>query len=383
MTLHRLLAFAAPLAAAAAVRAATSYEILVGTYTPKGGASQGIYALPFDGETGKFGSPVLAAEMRNPSFLALSPDGSRVYALDESGSRGGGLGGGVAAFALTPGKPQLRLINRQPTTGAATAHLALDRTGRMVATASYTGGQVAAFPIEPDGSLAPHSSWLTPHGKTGPDTERQEGPHPHSVTFSPDNRFAYVCDLGLDRIFIYRVNASSAGLEPSEPASIATAPGAGPRHSVFSADGKFFYVINELGGTITAYACDPATGRLTPEQTVATLPADFHGQNTCAEIQLHPNGGYIYGSNRGHDSLVVFRRDPESGGLSLVQIIPCGGKHPRHFALSPDGRWLVCANRDSANLVAFHVDPASGKLAASGETARVPQPVCVVFARTN
>jgi 6-phosphogluconolactonase len=212
-------------------------------------------------------------------------------------------------------------------------------------------------------------------GKLGPNQARQDKPHPHSVTFSPDGHFAYVCDLGLDKIFCYRLDASA--LVPA--GEFATAPGAGPRHSKFSADGKFFYVLNELDGTIATYACDPATGALTAKQAVPTLPEGFTGNNTCAEIRLHPNGRFVYGSNRGHDSIAVFARNPADGTLKRIEIVPSGGGHPRNFALSLDGAWLVCANRDSNNLVVFKVDPVTGRLTATGHTAKVPQAVCVLF----
>jgi 6-phosphogluconolactonase len=380
MKLRTLFILPATVAATLAGYAGSSYELYVGTYTPKGGASHGIYTVRFDPATGALGEPKLAAEMRNPSFLALRPDGQVLYALDESGGTGGGLGGGVAAFAVDSGTGGLKLLNRQPTTGASTAHLAIDASARMVVTASYTGGQVAAFPLRTDGSLGAHTAWLLPAGALGPRSDRQERPHPHSITFSPDNRFAYVCDLGLDKIFCYRVDPAAAALVPGPMAAMATAPGAGPRHSVFSADGRFFYVINELNCTIAVYRCDAPTGRLTAGPTISTLPTGFTGQSTCAEIQLHPNGRFIYGSNRGHDSIAVFARDPATGSLTPVEIVSCGGRHPRHFALSPDGEWLICANRDTDDLVVFKVNSATGRLTATGQTARVPQAVCVVFA---
>jgi 6-phosphogluconolactonase len=362
---------------AGALSAATDSRLYVGTYTPKGGASLGIYAVGFDSATGALGEPVLAARTTNPSFLAFGPDGRVLYALDESDT-GNGMGGGVAAFAVDPARPALKLINREMTAGASTAHLAVDATGKMVVTASYTGGQVAAFPLNADGSLGPRSAWQLSKGAPGPNKSRQESPHPHSATFSPDNRFVYVCDLGLDKIVRYQADPSRATLAPTS--ETATVPGAGPRHSVFSPDGSYFYVLNELNGTVASYRCDAATGTLTPVATVSTLPAGFKGQNTCAEIALHPNGRFLYASNRGHDSIAVFARDAATGGLALVEIAACGGHHPRHFALSPDGAWLVCANRDSDNLAVFKVDPATGRLAPAGHPIHVPQPVCVLFA---
>ena len=243
---------------------------------------------------------------------------------------------------------------------------------------SYHGSQVASFPLAADGKPGALASLITHTGQLGPNTKRQDKPHPHSVTFSPDNRFVYVCDLGLDRIFQYRLDPVTAQLTPA--GETATQPGAGPRHSKFSTDGKFFYVINELDSTVAAYSAEAAGGALKPVQTISTLPPGFTGENICAEIRLSPDGRFVYGSNRGHDSLAVFSRDQVTGRLAPVEIVSSGGKHPRNFNLSPDGRWLICANRDSDNIVVFKVDAATGRLSPTGQPARVPQAVCVLFA---
>ncbi|HVU17176.1 MAG TPA: lactonase family protein [Candidatus Didemnitutus sp.] len=375
----RTMLLAAAAASAVLPGSAAEYRLFVGTYTPKGGPSQGIYSLTFDSATGQLGRPEVAAAMMNPSFLVARPGGNVLFAEDESSDPAGKLGGSIAAFAFDPASPKLSLLNHQGGTGAHTAHLAVDGTGRMVIASSYTGGQIASFPVEGDGHLGTRVSWLHPKGDLGPNKARQEAPHAHSATFSPDNRFAYVCDLGLDRIFIYRVDPVAATLTPAAPASIATTPGAGPRHGAFSAEGKFLYVVNELNATVTTYARDAATGALSGVQTVGTLPTDFHGTNTCAEIAVHPNGKFLYASNRGHDSLAVFSRNADTGELTRVEIVPSGGRHPRHFALSPDGNWLICANRDTNNLVVFKVDTTTGRLTATGATASVPLAVCVLF----
>jgi 6-phosphogluconolactonase len=369
----------AALASAALPAAAAEYRLFVGTYTPRDGASRGIYSLTFDGATGALGQPEFAGAMVNPSFLVLRPGAHVLFAEDESSDPAGRMGGGIAAFQFDPASPSLRLLNRQGGTGAHTAHLAVDPSGRMIVASSYTGGQVASFPLEGDGSLGSRVSWIHPTGALGPNQARQNAPHPHSTTFSPDGRHAYVCDLGLDRIFVYRVDAMAATLTPEKPASIATVPGAGPRHGAFSPDGKFLYVVNELNATVATYACDPENGTLTAVSSAPTLPAEFHGENSGAEIALHPNGRFVYASNRGHDSIAVFARNAETGDLTRIEITPCGGRHPRHFALSPDGSWLICANRDSDNLVVFRIDPATGKLTATGTTAQVPLAVCVLF----
>jgi 6-phosphogluconolactonase len=356
---------------------AASQLIFIGTYTPKDNSSRGIYAVRLDTVTGTLSEPVAVAEAPNPTFLSLAPNGRQLYALNETDSVNGRPGGGATAYSIDAAAGTLTKLNSQPTGGISCAYISTDYTGKALVLISYHGGQVTSFPLANDGSIGPRASFLQTAGPLGPDKGRQEAPHPHSVTFSPDNRFAYVCDLGLDKIFCYRLDATTATLTPA--GEFATAPGAGPRHSKFSADGKFFYVIDELGSTIVTYACDPQTGAITPKQTVSTLPAGFKGANGCAEIRLHPNGRFVYGSNRGHDSLAVFARNAADGTLTLIEIVPSGGKHPRNFALSPDGAWLVCANRDTNNLAVFKVDATTGRLTATGHTATVPQAVCVLF----
>lgn len=362
---------------AATTMSAASQLIFVGTYTPEGGESQGIYAVRFDPLTGHLSQPALVATTPNPTFLDLNPNGKVLYAVGASTTISGSPGGAALAFTIDAAKPQLIPLNAQPTGGASLAYVGADPTGRTLITISYGGGQITSFPIDPAGAVGPRASSHTSTGPLGPQSDRQNKPHPHSVTYSPDSRFAYVCDLGRDAILCFRIDPTTAGLTPV--ATFASAPGAGPRHSKFSADGKFLYVINELGGSIAVYACDPATGALTPVQSVPTLPENFKGENTTAEIRIHPNGRYVYGSNRGHDSLAVFARDPGDGTLKRVQILPSGGGHPRNFSLSPDGRWLICANRNSNNLVVFKLDPATGLLEATGQTATVPMAVCVLF----
>lgn len=355
-----------------------SLLIFTGTYTPKDGASRGIYALTLDPDTGKLSQPTLAAEVSAPTFLALHPNGRVLYSLAEARDAEGKSTGGAAAFALEAKTGQLTPLNLQSTGGGATTHLAVDATGRMLLTVAYGGGEVTAFPLDADGRIGPRTSVAKPQGALGPNQKRQDKPHPHSVTISPDSRFAYVCDLGLDRIFCYALDPATATFAPA--GEFATLPGAGPRHSKISADGKFLYAINELGNTLAVYARDLTSGALTLLQSETTLPADFAGQTITAEVRVHPNGRFVYGSNRGHDSLAVFSRNPDDGRVALIQIIPCGGKHPRNFNLSPDGRWLICANRDTNNLTVFQVDPATGRLTDTQQSVTVPQAVCVLFA---
>lgn len=357
---------------------AVALTIFVGTYTPKDGASRGIYSVALDPVTGAFSAPTLAAETPNPTFLAWHPTHRALYALGVGPDATGQSTGGAAAFAYDAATRRLSPLNARGAGSSLMAHVAVDATGRLLVTASYHGSFLATFPVGTDLTLGQRTGLIPITGALGPKTARQDKPHPHSVTFSPDNRFAYVCDLGLDRVFVYAVDPARATLTPA--GDFPTAPGAGPRHSKISADGRFLYVIDELGSTVTVFARDAVTGALRALQEISTLPADFKGESICAEIRLHPNGRFVYGSNRGHDSLAVFARDPERGTLTLVQILPCGGKHPRNFNLSPDGRWLVCANRDSDNLVSFAVDAETGRLTPTGHATTVPQAVCVLFA---
>lgn len=357
-----------------------SLLIFVGTYTPKDGASRGIYAVRLDPATGALSGPVVAAETPNPTFLAWHPDHRVLYASGEGPDADGKITGGAAAFAFGSASGHLALLNSRGTGGGGTTTmLAADASGRMLITVSYGAGYVASFPLGADGLIGPSASLLVHAGPLGPNQSRQDRPHPHSVTLSPDNRFALVADLGLDRVLVYSVDPAAGTLTPHNPAFIPTPPGTGPRHTKFSRDRRFFYILNELIGSVTVCAFDPARGTGTLIQQVSTLPAGYTGQNISAEIRIHPNGRFIYASNRGHDSLAVFSVNPD-GTLRLVGITPCGGKHPRNFELSPDGAWLVCANMNSDNLVSFRVDAATGRLTRTGSAVTVPQPVCVLFA---
>jgi len=360
---------------------ARDYVALLGTYTD--GESRGIYAVRLNSETGALSTPELVGELSNPEFLALHPNGRIVYALTQVPAAEGKTAGAVAAFAVEPASGRLTPLNLASTnSGGALTHLAVDATGRMVVAASYGGGYVVSFPIEPDGRLGARASLIPQTGPLGPNRVRQDAPHPHSVTLSPDNRFAFVADLGLDRVFSYRLAPKDGTIARNEPASAAIAPGAGPRHSKFSSDGKSFYVLDELDGTITSCRYDAARGVVEPFQRVSTLPDGFTGKNTASEIRIHPNGRFVYAANRGHNSLAVFARDAETGALTRIEIVACGGEHPRNFALTPDGAWLVCAHQTSNNLTVFRVNAGTGRLTATTQTAHAPKPVCVLFLPT-
>lgn len=357
---------------------AREHVALLGTYT---GESRGIYAVRLDAETGALSTPELVAELPNPEFLALHPNGRFAYALTQVAGADGKNTGAVAAFEVDADSGRLTALNVESTGRGSLCHLAVDATGRMVIVASYGGGYVASFPIGADGRVGARASLLAHEGPLGPHPTRQEGPHPHSVTISPDNRFAFVADLGLDRVLSYRIAPESGTIKPHEPRFTQVAPGAGPRHSKFSADGKSFYVLDELDGTITSCRYDAARGVAEPFQRVSTLPEDFRGKNTTSEIRIHPSGRFVYAANRGHDSLAVFARDGETGELTRVEIVPCGGANPRNFALTPDGSWLLCASQNSNNVTVFQVDGKTGRLAATDHGAAAAKVVCVLFLR--
>ncbi|MEO6567649.1 MAG: lactonase family protein [Opitutaceae bacterium] len=346
------------------------HRLFIGTYTKK--ESRGIYSLQLDESTGALTKPVLAAETGNPSFLALSPDRNFLYAVNDSPTL-------AVAFSIASGEqPRLKQRGIAPQTiSPAPSHIAVDRTGHILLVAHFNGAFIAALPIEADGSVG--KPGITRHVGHGFDPVRQASPHPHSATISPDNRFALVCDLGLDRILSYPLDPRAAQATAAPPRFSTVAPGAGPRHSSFSPDGRHLYVINEMGGTITTFLYHPTNGALAELGSTSTLPGDFTGQNTTAEVRVHPNGKFVYGSNRGHDSIAVFARDQITGLLSRLAIVPCGGQHPRHFSISPPGTWLVCANMNSDSLTVFRIDPETGLLTRVPESAHVSMPVCVLF----
>jgi 6-phosphogluconolactonase len=347
--------------------------VYVGTYTD--GTSRGIYRFTLDPESGEAGAPVLAAEAQNPSFLALHPSGRFLYAVNETGEFRGAKTGAVSAFAVDAKTLDLTLLNQQPSEGGAPCHLAIDRAGRNLLVANYGGGTVAVLPIGQDGRLAPASSVRTHEGK-GPNASRQDKPHAHGVYLDAAERFAFVPDLGADRVFVYRFDAAKGALEPHGAA--APEPGSGPRHMAFDPKGRYAYVINELSSTITTFAYDPARGELTRLDTVSALPAGFTGTSYTAEIEVSPDGRFLYGSNRGHDSLVVFRVDPASGRLALAGHVPIGGSWPRHFTTLAGGRALLAAHQRGGTIAFFRIDPASGMPQPAGKAVAVDRPACLL-----
>lgn len=344
--------------------------LYIGTYTRT--TSRGIYSVRLDATSGELSTPQLVAATANPSWIALSPDRSHLYAVSESDTL-------AVPFAVDLESGKLVPETVRDSGGKAPCHLMVDRTGRCLVVAHYHTAIVASLPILPDGSLGAAGS-IIPHTGHSVNPTRQAEAHVHSVNISPDNRFVIVCDLGLDKVFTYALDPQRATLTPAATPFVATAPGAGPRHTAFSVDGRFLFVINELNSTLVSYRYDRATGALTPIDTESTLPADFNGHNTCAEVRVHPNGRFVYGSNRGHDSIVVFAIDEATGKLTFVDRTPSGGRNPRNFAVSPDGAWLVAANENTNSLNVFRIDSETGKLTPTTFHASVPMPVCVQFA---
>lgn len=352
-------------------------RVYVGAYT--NGDSEGIYLCEFDLKSGALALVGLAAKANNPSFLALHPQGRFLYAVSEVDDYAATGGGAVIAFAVNPDDGQLTPLNNQSSGGRGPCHVALDRNAKNALVANYGSGSAAVIPLADDGTLLKPTATVQ-HQGSSVNPERQTAPHAHSINVSPDNRFAFVADLGLDKVLVYKLDAATGMLTPNDPPSAQLAPGAGPRHFAFHPSGKFAYVINELTNTVTAFAYDTEQGVLKELQTLTTLPTDFTGNNTTAEVQVHPSGKFLYGSNRGHDSIAMFTIDPATGKLTSLGQHPSGGKTPRNFGIDPTGAFLLAAHQDSNSVVVHRIDPATGLLAATDHKVEIPTPVCVKFA---
>ncbi len=356
--------------------------VYIGTYTEHlpfvAGKAKGIYVYRLDPASGALTYVSDAAGTINPSFLALSPHKDRLYAVNEIAG-GPDAQGTVSAFAIDPATKGLTYLNKQSTHGEAPCYVSVDGSGCYVLVANYVSGNVCVLPIREDGSLG-EATDVVQHQGAGP-TSRQEGPHAHSIRPAPDNRFVFALDLGIDKILAYWLDLAQGRLVPADVPWVEVAPGSGPRHLTFHPDGRFAYAINELSSTVTVYAYDADRGALSELQTVSTLPHDFVGENTCADIHIAPSGKFVYGSNRGHDSIAIFAVDAESGKLSNVGHEPTQGATPRNFAIDPSGTFLLAANQDSDSVVSFRINQVSGGLSATGHVSEVPTPVCVrIFA---
>lgn len=352
-------------------------RVYVGTY---GDAQHdAIFLLDLDLADGKLSKVGGSSGVQNPSFLAIHPDRKFLYAVCEVAELDGKRTGGVAAFAINPADGSLKALNRESSVGQGPCHLTVDKAGKNVLAANYGGGSVCCLPIDGEGRLQKASAFVQHHGKSV-NPGRQEAPHAHSVNLDPANRFAFVADLGLDEVRVYRFDAPHGTLEPNDPPAAKVKPGSGPRHFAFHPNGRFAYVINEMAMTITAFRYDDTRGVLTELQTVSTLPEGAHDAGySTAEVQVHPSGKFVYGSNRGHDTIACFSVDNESGRLTPIGHASTGGKTPRNFGIDPSGRYLLAANQDSDNILVLKIDQATGKLASTGNEIKIPKPVCVKF----
>jgi len=354
------------------------YIAYIGTYTEK--SSKGIYAFRFDAATGKLTPLGLSAETVSPSYLAIHPNQQFLYAVNEVANFEGLKAGAVSAFSIDRDTSKLTFLNQVSSRGPGPCHLSLDKTGKNLLVANYEGGSVAVFPVESDGRLRDASAFIQ-HTGSSVNKERQEGPHAHCIFTSPDNRFALAADLGLDKVLVYRFDAAHGTLTPNNPAFGKTPPGAGPRHIAFHPDGKYVYVINEIQCTLSTFAYDPAHGALRLKDTVSTLAKGYNvtANDSTAEIEVHPSGKFVYGSNRGHDSIAVFAVDPAEGTVNRVEIVSTMGKTPRGFGIDPTGSFLIAANQDSDSLVVFRINQETGRLTPTGQKLEAYTPVSVEF----
>ena len=349
--------------------------VFVGTYT--GGPSKGIYTFEFSPETGALKELGLAAATPSPSFLAIHPNKKFLYAVNELDNFGGKKAGSITAFSIDAAKGRLTELNAVSSEGAHPCHIVVEREGNYVLAANYSGGSVISVEIGKDGKLGKTAD-LRQHAGSSVDKGRQEGPHAHSINLDPNNRFALAADLGLDKVLVYQLDPRNGVLAPNEPPFAATPPGGGPRHLAFHPDGNSLFVNNEMKNSVTSFGYAQKSGVLTMRETVSTLPADWKGNSSTAEIQVHNSGRFVYCSNRGHDSIAVFSLDGE-GKLKLLENESTRGKTPRNFGIDPTGRFLIAANQDSDTLAVFRINQQTGALDAVGATVAAPKPVCVKF----
>jgi 6-phosphogluconolactonase len=361
--------------------------VYVGTYTEPirfgtgkilDGKGKGIYIFRMDPSSGAMEPVGKTTGVTNPSYLTFDSTGRFLYAVNELKTFEDRPTGTVSAFAVDPKTGGLEFLNKRLTHGTDPCHVLADRKGRHVFVANFMSGSVCVLPVNDDGSLGEACDFIQ-HQGSGIDPVRQNGPHAHSVTLDQANRFAFIPDLGLDRLMVYRFDPKRGLLEPSGVPWIKMKPGAGPRHVAFHPGGRFAYLINELDSTLAALTYDGRKGAFKMLQIVPTLPEGFRGQSTCADIQVSPSGTFVYGSNRGHDSIVIHRVDPRTGRLAYVGHEPTLGKTPRNFAIDPTGRFLLAANQDSDTIVTFRINPKTGEIRPTGHVTPVPTPVCVKF----
>jgi len=339
------------------------------------GYKAGIHAFRFDSKAGVLQPLHRTTDIQNPFFLAVSPDQRFLYAINAE-KFGGEEDEFVTVYALEGRTGQLKRLNQQSTRGTASCYLDVDATGKTVVVANYASGSVASMPVKEDGSLGEAASFVQ-HSGSSIDPQRQKGPNAHSIVISQDNRFALAADLGIDKILIYQLDATQATLTPNEAQPfVKMQPGSGPRHIAFHPNGRHVYVINELANTVTSFDYAAASGTLAERQTISTLPAGFTGKSYTADLKITPDGRFLYGTNRGHDSIATYRIG-EDGGLTLLSIDPSLGKGPQNLLITPDGEWLLCANMPGNSVIVFRIDATSGKIAATGTPIEMPMPSCI------
>ncbi len=346
----------------------------VGTYTRSG--SEGIYVYRIDPSSGALELASTASGVTNPSFLAIHPSGRFLYSVSEARGQDGKPAGGVAAFAIAPGTGALTLLNQQSSGGVGPCHVDVDKTGRYLFVANYASGSVAMLPIQPDGSLAPASDFHQHEGHSV-DRRRQEGPHAHSINVDPTNGYALVPDLGLDKVLVYKLDLENGKLIPAEEPFVQLIAGSGPRHLAFHPQRNYVFVITEMGNTIMGYLYYPDRGALKGILMMPTLPRGWEGESYCAHVAVSASGKFLYGSNRGHDSIAVFSIDVGKGLLDIVDHTSTQGSYPRHFCLHPADTFLWAANQNSDTIVAFSIDQGTGRLTPTGHVTNVPMPVCL------
>lgn len=352
-------------------------RVYFGTYTRD--LSKGIYVSTLNCTTGKLSPAELAAEVTNPSFVAIHPSRKYLYAVSEISEFQGKPVGSVSAYSIDPASGRLTLLNQQSSAGAGPCHIVVDAAGKNALVANYGGGTVAVLPIKEDGQLESPSSMIQ-HSGSSVNPRRQTGPHAHSINLDRSNQFAFAADLGLDKVFIYRFDGVKGQLTPNNPAAGIVAPGSGPRHFAFHPTGKYAFVNNEMTSTVTSFAYDAAAGSLKETHTLSTLPEPTVG-NSTAETVVHPSGKFVYVSNRGHNSLAIFHCDEATGRLTVAGHHSSGGKTPRNFNIDPSGRYLLAANQDTNNVVVLQIDQSTGKLTPNGSEIEVGHPVCIRFVK--
>jgi 6-phosphogluconolactonase len=363
-----ILAVACGLALSVVSAVAEELTVYFGTHTAAPG--KGFSVSHFNTESGMLTKPEFLLETPAPAYYVIAPGGRRLYSCNSTGF--------ISAYSIDPATAQLKLINQVPSGGGDPSYISLDRTSHFVLVANYEGGNIGVWALKPDGSLGERTAFVQ-HMGSSVNPLRQTHAYAHSIIVDPSNRFALVADLGLDKLFVYKFNVKDGSLAPNDPPFVKVTPGAGARHVIFHPNGKWVYLISEMGSRIFLFNWDGGPGTLTEVQSVSTLPPDFHGVSTCAEIKVHPNGKFLYASNRGHDSIAAFSIDAKTGRLTPIQHVPSGGKTPRNFDFDPAARWLLVTNHGSNTAMVFRINRKTGLLIPTGNPVDVPYPFCPRF----